>query len=136
MEKPAANHSKLRSNRQPVSRLHQRRLLWNTRPLLQRKKKDFFSKKKAVSDSNEEVDESGPSKKQRLEEEAVEEVRSDDLNIIMNLSCLQSLIDSSGALCPECKEPSLRVTEGGQQRVLGPAGCDAGTGACGRKHSG
>ncbi|XP_076434627.1 uncharacterized protein LOC143274639 [Babylonia areolata] len=64
---------------------------------------------------SEEVDESGPSKKQ---EEAVEEVRSDDLNIIMNLSCLQSLIDSSGALCPECKEPSLREVNKGSSALL------------------
>ncbi|KAL8610607.1 hypothetical protein ACOMHN_006326 [Nucella lapillus] len=65
----------------------------------------FFEKKKH-SDFSKDESEPGPSKIARLEEEGAEDdVPSADLNIIVDLSCLQSLITSSGALCPECKKP-------------------------------
>ncbi|KAL8563508.1 hypothetical protein ACOMHN_066175 [Nucella lapillus] len=85
------------------------------------KKMQFFGKKKH-SDFSKDDSEPGPSKIARLEEEGAEDdVPSADLNIIVDLSCLQSLITLSGALCPECKKPSLRVTEGGPGLRMGSA---------------
>jgi hypothetical protein len=72
-------------------------------------RKIHFFKGKKRQESSDSDSEPGPSQKaMRLEEEeedVEENVASADLNFIIDLSCLQSLVTMSGVLCPQCKMP-------------------------------
>ena len=77
-------------------------------PVASARKIKFFEVKETVKESSDEDSEPGPSKKPKMkvaeEEEEFEDMQRSDMIIVVDLSCLQSLITASGVLCPLCEQ--------------------------------